>query len=167
MITRAWMLALGLTACLSGSATAQTVIYETYSPVVTAQYVAPAPVYRYGYRGIAGSTFTNYYPTYTAPVVTAYSPVVTAAPVVTSYSPVVTETPVVSYSPVVAEAPVVTSYSPVVSEVYSPVVTTYSPVVTTAYSPVVTSYYVPTVVRSKVLYVPGQPVRNFFRAITP
>jgi len=135
---------------------------------VTAEYVAPAPVvYRYGYRGIAGSTFTNYYPTYTAPVVTAYSPVVTAAPVVTTYSPVVTETPVVSYSPVVAETPVVTSYSPVATEVYSPVVTAYSPVVTTAYSPVVTTYYAPTVVGAKVLYVPGQPVRNFFRAITP
>ncbi len=170
MSKRALMLALGLTACLSVPAMAQTVIYETYSPVVTAEYAAPAPVaYRYGYRGIAGSTFTNYYPSYNpAPAVTAYSPVVTAAPVVaaspvvTSYSPVVT-----AYSPVVAETPVVT-YSPVVTEAYSPVVTTtYSPVVTAAYAPapVVTSYYAP--VRSKVLYVPGQPIRNFFRGITP
>ena len=138
MSKRALMLALGLTVCLSAPAMAQTVIYETYSPVVTAEYAAPAPVaYRYGYRGIAGSTFTNYYPSYNpAPAVTAYSPVVTAAPVVaaspvvTSYSPVVT-----AYSPVVAETPVV-AYSPVVTEAYSPVVTTtYSPVVTAAYAP--------------------------------
>lgn len=163
MNKQALMLALGLTACLSAPATAQTVIYETYSPVVTAEYVAPAPVaYRYGYRGIAGSTFTNYYPSYApAPAVTAYRPVVTAAPVVAA-SPVVT-----TYSPVVAETPVV-AYSPVVTEAYSPVVTTtYSPVVTAAYAPapVVTSYYAP--VRTKVLYVPGQPVRNFFRGISP
>jgi hypothetical protein len=144
--------ALAVVACLTGSSFAQTIVYETYSPVVTS-YAAPTVAY----RPISGTTYTNYYPSYTT-----YSPVVTEtySPVVTSYSPVVT-----AYSPVVtAYSPVVTSYSPVVTA-YSPVVTTYSPVVTAA--PVVTSYYVPTVVRSKVLYVPGQPVRNFFRARTP
>ena len=47
---------------------------------------------------------------------------------------------------------------------YSPAVTTYSPY--GVYQPAVT-YGSPVVVRSRVQYVPGQPVRNFFRAITP
>ncbi|HUY92315.1 MAG TPA: hypothetical protein VMV10_26475 [Pirellulales bacterium] len=156
MNVRTFLAAIAVVACWAGSSFAQTVVYQTYSPVV-ASYAAPAVVY----RPLSGATYTNYYPSY-APAVTAYSPVVTTySPVVTSYSPVVT-----SYSPVVTEtySPVVTAYSPVVTS-YSPIVT-YSPVVT-AYSPVVTSYYAPTVVRSKVLYVPGQPVRNFFRARTP
>jgi len=148
---RTLLSALAVVACLTGSSFAQTIVYETYSPVVTS-YAAPT----IAYRPLSGATYSNYYPSYTT-----YSPVVAAAPVVTeTYSPVVT-----SYSPVVTSySPVVTSYSPVVTS-YSPVVTSYSPV--TTYSPIVTSYYAPAVVRSKVLYVPGQPVRNFFRAITP
>jgi len=158
VMTRASLTALGLVACLAGTSFAQAIYYETYSPVVAPAYGAPAPVYQ-TYRPLSGATFSNYYPNYAAPTVTSYRPVLTEtySPVVTSYSPVVT-----SYSPVVA-APVVTSYSPVVTS-YSPVVTSYSPVVA---APVVTSYYAPAVVRSKLLYVPGQPVRNFFRAVTP
>jgi hypothetical protein len=88
------------------------------------------------------------------PVVAA--PVVTYSPVVTTYSAVVAPAPAVVYRP-----PVV-AYSPVVTA-YSPVVTTYSPVVT-AYAPVVAAR--PVLIRPKV-YVAGQPVRNFLRAITP
>lgn len=157
MNVRTLLSAMAVVACWASTSFAQAIVYQTYSPVVTS-YAAPAIVY----RPLSGATYTNYYPSY-APAVTAYSPVVTSySPVVTSYSPVVTET----YSPVVTSySPVVTSYSPVVTS-YSPVMTSYSPVVT-SYSPVVTSYYAPAVVRSKVLYVPGQPVRNFFRAVTP
>jgi len=102
---------------------------------------------------------------------TVLSPVVETAPVtvyrpstVTYYSPPVTyySPPVTVYRP----APV-TYYRPAPVTVYSPVVgtTVYSPVVpATVYSPVVVGR--PVVVRSKV-YVPGQPVRNFFKAITP
>jgi hypothetical protein len=84
--------------------------------------------------------------------VVVYDPFV--APAI-SYSPIVR-----AYSPVVTAAPTVVYRPPVV---YSPVVTTYSPVVT-AYSPIVAAR--PVLIRPKV-YVAGQPVRNFFRAITP
>ena len=110
------------------------------------------------------------------PVVT-YSPVVTtyAAPVVTSYRPVVTypgvvryRAPIVTYrQPVVRyRAPVVTYRQPVVR--YRTPVVTYRPLVP-AYSPAYAPVYLPAgslVVRPKV-YVPGQPVRNALRAITP
>jgi hypothetical protein len=82
----------------------------------------------------------------------------------------------VVYSPVVASpAPVVTAYSPVVVARPAPAIVVHQPVVpTVTYRPVVTSFrapaYIPAgrpvIVRSKV-YIPGQPVRNFFRAITP
>lgn len=73
------------------------------------------------------------------PAVTVYRP----APVVTTYRPA----PVVPYRP----APVVTTYRPV----YPTVVT--APAVVTAR---------PVIVDTDV-YVPGQPVRNVLRAITP
>ncbi len=93
--------------------------------------------------------------------VIVYNPVVTTtymAPATVTYSPVetvVAAAPTVVYSPPVVAAPAVTTYSPVVTT-YTPVVTTYTPVVAAQ----------PVIVRPKV-YVPGQPVRNFFRAITP
>ena len=95
------------------------------------------------------SPVTSYY----APAVTTYSPV-------TAYSPVTTYSPITTYSPMVAAvtAPTVT-YMPVTS--YSPVVSTayYAPAaVYSTYSPLVYSYARP-------YYVPGEPVRNFFRAL--
>jgi hypothetical protein len=73
--------------------------------------------------------------------------------------------------PVTAYRPVTTyAYSPTTSYAYSPVVS-YSPVV--AYSPAVTyatpvnAYYYGAPVVSTKVYYPGQPIRNFFRAITP
>ncbi len=91
----------------------------------------------------------------------------TPAPTVT-YSPVVqtaVPAPVVTYRPVVP-APTVVYRAPVVAApvtVYRPVapVTVYSPVVA---APVVAAR--PAVVRTKVYY-PGEPIRNFFKAITP
>ena len=80
-----------------------------------------------------------------------YQPV---TPATVTYSPVVTPAPVTVYSPVIAPAPTVV-YQP--SVVATPAVTPYSPVVVTGR---------PVWVRTKV-YVAGQPVRNFLRAITP
>lgn len=152
----------------ASTASAQAVVYETYSPVVAAApVVAPGPVvveawrpvvtnYRYN-PPVSTSTFTAYtanYGNYGAAVTSYYAPAATYAPV--------TPAPVTTYSPVVSGA--VTAYSPALTTAYSPVVTTtYSPVITTAYSPVVTGYYTPVVVRPR--YVPGEPVRNFFRAM--
>lgn len=151
----------------TGVASGQTVVYEAYSPVVTAApVVVESPVvveawrpvvsnYRYN-PPVSSPGFTSYtanYGNYGAAVTSYYAPGTTSY-----YAPAATYAPITTYSPV-------TAYSPVVTTAYSPVVTTaYSPVVTTAYSPVVTSYYTPVVVRPR--YVPGQPVRNFFRAMS-
>jgi hypothetical protein len=73
-----------------------------------------------------------------------------------TYRPaIVAPAPVVTYSPVIA--PTVT-YSPAPVVAYSPVVAAPAPVMVPAGRPVVVSTKV---------YVPGQPVRNFFKAITP
>jgi hypothetical protein len=85
---------------------------------------------------------------------------------------------VVAYMPV-APAPVVAYYAPPPLVSYGPVVTTayyapppyyVAPPVVTAYygAPVVAPYYYgrPVIVRPKV-YIPGQPVRNVVRAVTP
>ena len=76
-------------------------------------------------------------------------------PVATYYSPA----PVVSYGPVVATS----YYAPVPYYVAVPVVRPYY-----AASPVVVGpvYGRPVIVRPKI-YVPGQPVRNVLRAVTP
>lgn len=146
-------------------AAAQTVVYETYRPIVAPSYVAQAPLVVESYRPVISSY--SYAPPVSSPNFTGYTSNYRGT--TSYYAP----TPVTAYSPVTSYAPTVT-YSPVVTSpvVTSPVVTTYSPVVTTyaapvtTYRPVVTSYYTPYVVRSKV-FVPGEPVRNFFRAITP
>jgi hypothetical protein len=90
------------------------------------------------------------------------------APVVSYYAPA----PVVSYGPVVA-----TSYyaprpyyaaSPVPYYVASPVVTPYYVASPVAVGPVAVApiYGRPVIVHPKV-YIPGQPVRNVLRAVTP
>lgn len=148
----------------SSAALAQAVVYEAYSPVVTAPVVsapvvsaAPvvveSPVVVEAWRPVV--TNYRYNPPISSPSFTAYTSNYGNYGTVTNYY-----APVTAYSPVVSET--VTSYSPVVTTTYSPVVS-YSPAVT--YSPVVTSYYTPVVVRPR--YVPGQPVRNFFRALGP
>jgi hypothetical protein len=141
----------------SSAALGQAVVYEAYSPVVTAAPVAApvvveSPVVVEAWRPVV--TNYRYNPPVSSPGFTAYTSNYGNYGTVTSYY-----APVTAYSPVVTET--VTSYSPAVTTSYSPV--TYSPAVT--YSPVVTSYYTPVVVRPR--YVPGQPVRNFFRAMGP
>ena len=88
---------------------------------------------------------------------------------------------VVVYDPVIAPAPTYVYSSPV--NVYSPApVVTYRPIVPVyryrrfapyyAYSPVysapyaTTAYYPPVYVRPR-FFVPGQPVRNYYRAVLP
>jgi hypothetical protein len=111
-----------------------------------------------------------------APVVTFQPPVgvPVAPPVVvqrpaTVYSPapVVVQRPPIVSSPVVVQRPgTVTTFSgPVIPTIQPPVVV-QSPVVTTLPPPVWVGPAQPVTVRSQV-YVPGQPVRNVLRAITP
>jgi hypothetical protein len=129
-------------------ATSQTTV--VYDPVIVpmSPVIAPPVVYE------------TYRPMVSAPVVTSYRRVVRYAAPVTSYRPITVYDPVVDDAaalpaagyPITAYRPVVTSYR----------YTDDAPVI---YDPVVTSYYAP-VVYPKVL-VAGQPVRNFFRAITP
>lgn len=127
------------------SASAQTVV------------VGPNPLVSYG------PVVTRYYtsPVVSPPITTNYAPAVVApAPVTTYYAPVA---PVTTYY---APAPVVTYRAPVATY-HAPIVTYRAPVVYSApvYSaPVVVAPYA--VVRPKV-YIPGQPIRNFVRAITP
>ncbi len=139
---------------LASTSLAQVVI--TSRPVVTTYYapaVAPAPVVSYyapsvrvaapavAYRVPAVSTFP-------APVTTYYAP----APVTSYYAPA----PVTSYY---APAPVTSFYAP--TTVYygsAPVIT---PVIG---SPVALGRSAYGTVRA---YVPGQPVRNTLRFVTP
>lgn len=108
---------------------------------------------------------TYYGPTaVVAPTTTYYAP----APVTTYYAPA--PVPVTTYY---APAPVTTYYAPAPV----PVTSYYAPAavpVTTYYAPgavPVTSYYAPAVVapygvvRAKAYY-PGEPVRNFLKAVT-
>lgn len=143
---------------LSPSATVQqrTVYYSAPATVIAPAPAAVVPTTTY-YAPSVGQTVTSYY----APAVTAtptYSSRVTSyyAPAATVVAPTV-----------VAPAPTVTYYAP--TAVATPVTTYYTPT-TTYYAPaaVVTPMVVarPGVVRSKVYY-PYEPVRNFFKAITP
>ena len=73
---------------------------------------------------------------------------------------------------VVTQRPVVVTRRPLVSHQLgtgyyrSPLVTTYRPTAPMAYTPIVTVPIAPVLVRPKV-YIPGQPLLNLVRAITP
>ena len=90
-----------------------------------------------------------------APVVPSYTTYYAAAPYVTYYAAPAPS--VVYYAPV---APYVTYYAPA-----TPYVTYYAPVA----RPYVAYYGVPgwSVYGTPRVYVPGQPVRNALRAVTP
>ena len=113
--------------------------YGALSPVV-------APAQTVTYQPIAPAPTVTYRPVAPAPTVT-YRPVA---------APVVTYRPVAPAPTVVYRTPVTTYYTP------APVTTYYAPAPAVTYSPV----YPAAVVRTKVYY-PGQPIRNFFKAITP
>jgi hypothetical protein len=104
------------------------------------------------YRPVAVPVVSTQAVTY-RPVVVQRPVVVSGAPV-TVYRPVVPASAVTVYRPAMASA--VTVYSPVVAAPATVVATT--PAVVTAARPIV--------VRTKV-YVPGQPIRNVLRAVTP
>ena len=139
------------------------VVGPIYTPLV-----GPVPVGQTVYYGAPPPAVaqTTYYAPYALgapiPQTTYYAPgPVTVAPApVYAYRPTIVRGPVVAYSPV---SPAV-AYSPV-----APVVA-YSPVVAApAYGvggPVMVPAGRPVTVSTKV-YVPWQPVRNFFKAVTP
>jgi hypothetical protein len=132
-------------------ATSQTTV--VYDPVIVpmSPVVAPPVVYE------------TYRPIVSAPVVTNYRRVVRYAAPATSYRPVTVYDPVVDDAPPLPAASYpITAYRPVVTS-YRTVYTDDAPVIYDP--PVVTTYYAPVVYPR--VFVAGQPVRNFFRAITP
>lgn len=130
------------------------VVGPIYTPLV-----GPVPVGQTLYYGAPPPAVaqTTYYAPYALgtpiPQTTYYAPgpVAVAPAPVYAYRPTVVRGPVVAYSPV---APVV-AYSPVVA---APAYGVAGPVMVPAGRPVTVSTKV---------YVPGQPVRNFFKAVTP
>jgi len=147
--------ALAVAICFAQSAAAQELV-RVYSPQ---SYAAVGTTTNYGY-GVAPVWQTSNY----APVTTYYAPEV-AVPTTTYYSPVPTTT---YYSPV----PTTTYYAPAVvptTTYYAPAAVPYA----TYYAPraAYTSYYAPAYYGRAYYYapaplVPGQPVRNAFRAMT-
>jgi hypothetical protein len=138
------LMAIAIVLAIGVSADAQ--VITVYRPATGIDYVpAPLPVTTY----YAPQPVTTYYaPEYAAPVTTYYAPEV-AAPVTTYYAP--TAVPVTTYY---APRRMTTYYAP-------------APVAVNAYYAPAPMYVgAPAVVRTKVYY-PGQPVRNFFRAVTP
>lgn len=112
------------------------------------------------------------------PVTTYYAPS-TSVPVTTYYAPTTSEAVTTYYAPSTS-VPVTTYYAPApavasqVTSYYAPAPVTYGTPVTTYYAPT-TSYYAPSATYVPVggpvvvapRYVPGQPVRNFFRSLAP
>jgi hypothetical protein len=133
-----------------------------YTPFVDPGYsvVDHATYYRGAYYTAPAGAYEVHRPVAAGPVV-AYSPVAEEGPDF-AYSPVVEYPPVVAYRPLVTYGRMVT--------VRRPVVAYYGPAVAAPayYGPAPMYYSVgrPVVVRSKI-YVPGQPIRNVLRAVTP
>jgi hypothetical protein len=144
--------ALAVAICFAQSAAAQELV-RVYSPQ---SYAAVGTTTNYGY-GVAPVWQTSNY----APVTTYYAPEV-AVPTTAYYSPVPTTA---YYAPAVV--PTTTYYAPAVV----PTTTYYAPAVvpTTAYY--APGYYAPAYYGRAYYYaptplVPGQPIRNAFRART-
>jgi hypothetical protein len=171
------LLALAASVSLWGAASAGEMSREMFGPTGSpVQTVAPSNCY-------TGTTFwrpatTTYYApsttTYYAPSLSTsyYAPTVAVQPTTTYYAPsVVVEPTTTYYAPTTAVAqPVTTYYAP--STVVQPVTTYYAPSavvtpVTSFYAPVTTYYAPATVVQPVVVgpaFVPGQPIRNNWRA---
>lgn len=160
-------------ASLNGMASAQVVtgpIITSYRPIAEQE-----PIVTYSPVIESAPTTANY-----GSVVT-YSPVIPPATTVYSQAPIIVARPIVQPTTTYAPAPVIT-YRPVAPTYYAaptPVITYRPPVI--AYAPALPVYgattystypVVPTVVARPVIvspkvYVPGQPIRNVLRAITP
>lgn len=166
MIRRALLIAVVCLPLLAAPASAQ-VLVQTYSPVITSfDTLTNTPVSTYRTAVTMPPAGGCCQPALAAPV-TTYSPVV-------NYSPVLASTPMATTSYYTPPAATVTTYSPITAAVTAPVttympmtsytpVTTYSPV-TTYYAPAAVTTYSP-VVYTRPYFVPGEPVRNLFRAI--
>jgi hypothetical protein len=148
-------LALALAATTS-VASAQ--VYSVYSPI--AGYTPAVTDYGYGpaysptvtyYAGSAGVApvgaipTTAYYAPAAVPTTTYYAPTAAIVPTTTYYAP--------------AAVPVTSYYAPAAI----PMTSYYAP----AAVPVTAYYGAPRVWVNPKVYVAGEPVRNFFRAITP
>jgi hypothetical protein len=150
---------------LSASSVAADDLILSPSPPIVQQRVTYYSGPAYGTSTVVTQAVptTTYYAPAPAPVTTYYAPA--PAPVTTYYAPA--PTPVTTYyaPAVVAPRPVVTYYAPAPA----PVTTYYAPgavPVTTYYAPATVAVPTYGVVRSKVYY-PGEPVRNFFKALAP
>ncbi len=160
-------------------ATTACVLFALGTGVAAANDLVVAPIYTplagpvYGaqtvyYGAPAAVPQTTYYAPAAVPQTTYYAPA--AVPQTTYYAPA----PVVAYRPtVVRQGRAVVAYSPAVAPTvayYGAPVVAYSPVAPApmyaAPGPMMVPVGRPVVVSTKV-YVPGQPVRNFFKAITP
>jgi hypothetical protein len=117
-----------------------------------------------GRPAAAQDIITSYYaPTVSTPIVSSY-PVTTAyyapAPVTSYYAPTVTS----YYAPTTAYYAPTTAYYAPTTAYYAPVATPY----VAGYAPAATPYvagYAPAYYYAPRVYVPFQPVRNFFRAL--
>jgi hypothetical protein len=144
-------------------APAATGYVTSYAPVSYSSYATPAVAYRpvtTGYSTYytpATPTYTTYYAAPTSGYTTYY-----AAPTTSSYTTYYA--PTTSYA---ASTPYTTYYAPTTtySTYYEPYTSYYYP----GYSTYYYGYGVPgtSVYGAPRYYVPGEPVRNTFRAVTP
>ena len=168
-----------LLVCGAGAAHAQWTTSYYAAPVTTyyggtsyapAAY-APAMT-NYGYGSTLSPRVAYYAP---VPTTTYYAPAASYAGTTTYYAPSVPSTSYYAPSAEVVSTPVTTYYAP--STTYAPMTSYYGSSVpatsyysgggySTYYAPYSTYYSQPVIVSPKV-YVPGQPVRNMLRAVTP
>jgi hypothetical protein len=165
-------------ACGASSLSAQVRSASDVPPVVVFRSTDPQPAII--------ETVETWRPVEVAPATTIVAPPV-YSPIVTTYSPVVETVrtdvsyvaPAVSVPATIDPIPVTSYYWPAPAVPVVAPITTYRPVPTVtwqvpAVAPVATvpvapgaiAVGPPVIVRSRV-YVPGQPIRNMFRAITP
>jgi hypothetical protein len=143
-----------------------TTYYQAAPPVVIETLPAETTVYS---PVVPAVTATEWTPVAAPTAVTVHSPIVTAPPVVVPSVPTTTY-----YAPAPAVGQVVYPAVPApiaATTVYRPTVT-YQPVVVpapavVAPAPAVAVPVGPQVTVRPKVYVQGQPIRNFFRAITP
>lgn len=153
--------ALGWGMIVNSAAAQEVIVYR--SPLVVS---SPQPVTTFYAPSTSVPVTTYYAPSGSETVTTYYAPASSEA--VTTYYAPSTSVPVTTYyAPAPAVASQVTSY-------YAPAPATYGTPVTTYYAPT-TTYYAPSTTYVPVggpvvvapRYVPGQPVRNFFRSLAP
>ena len=162
----------------------------SYGPTIVAGslYATPAPAQGYSPPAYAAPAYPG--PNYAAPAVSYDASAVTYRPIVPQYrvqyapqyyAPQYVPqyvpqyaAPAVAYRPAVMPYTVpVAGYRPVVPAAYTAPYVAYSPTVATAYgagayaAPAAAGTGPKVIVKPKVVWVEGQPIRNLLRAITP